>query len=87
MYHLFCAHLINMFLFLRGVELRHFFRPKWLGCLGFIICYSNSYERLHIEVIHILLCVQYFMIFLGVLNLDIIKSAPPLGYLLCVACV
>ena len=27
----FCAHLINIFLFLSGVELRHFFLPRCLG--------------------------------------------------------
>ena len=32
----FCAHLINIFSFLTGVELRHFFHPKCIGGVWFV---------------------------------------------------
>ena len=38
---LYCAHLINIFLFLRGVELRHFCPSEMpRGCLVSVICNS-----------------------------------------------
>ena len=33
---LFCAHLINIFSFFTGVELRHFFHLKWVGGVWFV---------------------------------------------------
>ena len=54
---LFCAHLINIFLFLTGVELRHFFPSEMLrGCLVCVICNSSSYHsfifKLYIMIVH-----------------------------------
>ena len=60
-------------------------------CLVCVICYSNSFHSFnfifckmnsHIEDVHLL----FFMIFLGLLILDIVKSAPPLECLYCVIC-
>ena len=33
---IFCAHLINIFSFFTGVELRHFFLPKCIGGVRFV---------------------------------------------------
>ena len=37
---LLCIHLINIFTFIMGVELRHFFHPKCVGCVWFV--YSET---------------------------------------------
>ena len=81
---LFCAHLINIFLFLTGVELRHFFLPRCLvGCLVCVICNSQQSSLLyiqtsrndcsHIDNVHLPFCAHLINIFLflGLLNLDI----------------
>ena len=75
---LFCAHLINIFTFFTGVELRHFFHLKceggvWLMCN---LTNSNSFHsfifNLCIMIVHTLkMCTFYFVIFFpffGVLN-------------------
>ena len=64
---LFCAHLINIFSFLMGVQLRHFFHPKSLwGCLVCVICYSNIVNsfifKRCIMVFHTMkMCSSYFV--------------------------
>ena len=63
---IFCAHLINNFLFFTGVELRHFFPSvRRSGCQVCVICNSNSFHSFnyiqtlhndcsHIENVHLL---------------------------------
>ena len=47
----FCAHLINIFLILTGVELRHFFLPRCLGAaVVCVICNSNSVHYIIFKV-------------------------------------
>ena len=65
---LFCAHLINIFLFLTGVELRHFFLPRCLGgCrLVCVICNSNRVHyfifKLRIMIVHtLIMCTFHFV--------------------------
>ena len=58
----FCAHLINIFSFLTGVELRHFLR----GCLVCVICNSNSIHsfifKLCLMIVHTLkMCTLSFV--------------------------
>ena len=36
-HHLFCAQLINIFIFFTGVECRHFFHPKYVGGVRFVL--------------------------------------------------
>ena len=66
-HHLVCAHSINFFSFLRGVELRHFFHLKCLGgCLVCVICNSNSIHSFIFELcvmtVHTLkMCPFYFV--------------------------
>ena len=95
-----CVHLINIFSFLMGVELRHFFYPKCLG--GFlvcVICNSNSINsfifKLCIMIVHTLkMCTSYFVhisrifsSFFGVLNLDSFFLFKMLRWcLVCVIC-
>ena len=44
---LFCKQLINIYLFLRGVVLRHFSPSERLkGCLNPVICNSNTFHFL-----------------------------------------
>ena len=63
MYLLFCAHLVNKFLFIRSVELRYFIHPKSLGDVWFVTSvtsavfipsYSNFVfdDCFHIEHVH-----------------------------------
>ena len=81
---LFCAHLINIFTFFTGVELRHFFPSEMCrGCLVCVICNSNSFHsfifNLCIMIVHTLkMCTFYFVYIscfffpvFGVLNFDI----------------
>ena len=66
----FCAHLINIFSFSTGVELRHFFPSEMRrGCLVCVICNSNSFHNdfSHIEDVH-LLFFTHFMIFFSFLG-------------------
>ena len=64
---LFCAHFINIFSFLRGIELRHFFPSTILrGCLVCVI--RNSYSlhsfvfKLSIRIVHTLeMCTFFFL--------------------------
>ena len=64
---LFCAHLINIFSFFTGVELRHFFPSEMRrGCQVCVICNSNSFHsfifKLCIMIIHTLkMCISYFV--------------------------
>ena len=65
----FCAHLINIFPFLTGVELRHFVpseMPRGGGGPVCVICNSNSIHsfifKLCIMIVHTLeMCTTYFM--------------------------
>ena len=54
----------------------------------FILLYSNfvRYDCSHIEHVHPIFC-AHLIIFVGVLNLNIITSTPPLECLNCVICV
>ena len=62
----FCAHLINVFSFLTGVKLRHFFHPKCLLCLVCVSCNSNNFHfftfKLCIMIVHTLkMCTIYIV--------------------------
>ena len=62
---LFCAHLIDIFLFLRGVKLRHFSIQNAWG-LVCVICNSYSYHsfilKLVMMIVHALkMCTFYFV--------------------------
>ena len=63
----FCAHLINYFLFLMGVELRPFFPSEMLrGCLVCVICNSNSVHffifKLCAMIVHtLMMCTSHFV--------------------------
>ena len=63
----FCAHLINIFLFLTGVELRHFFPCEMLwGCLVCVICNSNSEHYFTFKlcgmIVHtLMMCTSHFV--------------------------
>ena len=78
----FCAHLMNIFLFLTGVELRHFFPFEMLsGCLVCVICNSNSVHylifKLCVMIVHtLMMCTSHFV----VLNFEIVKS-PTVDYI------
>ena len=68
----FCAHLINIFSFLTGVELRHFFHLKCIGGVWFVLPVTPTVfvfyiqalhnECSHIEDVYLLFC-THFMIF------------------------
>ena len=84
----FCAHLINILLFLGLLNLDIIPSEMLRGCLVFVICNSSSfylfiyiqtmhYDCSHIEDVHLLFCAD-LIIFLGVLNVDIITSTPSL---------
>ena len=60
MHHLFYAHLIDIFLFLTGVELRYFFPLEMLrGCLVCVICKSYS--------------IRFFIVKLCIMNVHTLK--------------
>ena len=46
------AHLINIFQFLTGVELRHFFLPKCLGAPSVCNLELQKYSFLYIQTLH-----------------------------------
>ena len=80
------------FLIFRGVELRHIFPSEMLrGYLVCVICNSNSFHSFIFKLCTHWRCAPTFLftfdniLFLGVLNLDIINSRPSLG-LHCVIC-
>ena len=52
MHLLFYEHLINIFLFLRGVELRHFFHLDCLGVSGLCNLQLNQFLFLYIQTLH-----------------------------------
>ena len=64
---LFCAHLIYIFSFFTGVELRHFFPSEMrTGCLVCVICNSNSFHsfifKLCIMIVRTLkMCTSFFV--------------------------
>ena len=89
---LFFAHLINIFLVLGLLNL-DIFPSKMPGLCNlllqqFSILYIQSllYDCSHIEPVHPIFC-AHLIIYLGVLNLDIIMSIPPSECLHCVICV
>ena len=63
----FCAHLINIFLFSKGLlKLDRFFHPKSFGCLVPVICNSSSFHTFifkpYIMIIHTWnMCTLYFV--------------------------
>ena len=93
MHLLFCAHLLNIFLFFRCVRLRYFIHLKCLGVVWcvlsvtpavFIPSYSNFVLNDCSQIEHVdPMFFAHLIIFLGVLNLDIITSTPPLESLHC----
>ena len=53
---------------------------------SFLSIQTFHYDCLHIEHVHGIFC-AHLIIYFGVLNLDMIKSTPPLECLHCVICV
>ena len=80
---LFCAHLINIFLLFRSVELRYYIHPKYLGGVWFVLYVTSSFHSFVFKLytlwllthcVHSIFC-AHLIIFLGLLN--IITSTPP----------
>ena len=77
----FFAHLINIFLFLTGVELRHFFHPKCVGVSGLcrplfrqfsLFCIQTSHNDCsYIEHVHLLFCAHLLNIFLFLAGVEL----------------
>ena len=86
----FCAHLINIFLFFTGVELRHFFHQKCKGGVRFVQSVIQTYfiPFSHIEYVHLLFYAHFTNIFffLGVCNSDIVSLEVLRWFLVCVIC-
>ena len=55
MHLLFCAHLINIFLFFRSVELRYFIHPKCLGVSGLCNLRLQQCSFLHIQTLYVMI--------------------------------
>ena len=89
MHLLFCAHKINIFLLFRNVELRYFIHPMGVSDLCYLRLQQFSFLHiltLYVMIAHTLnMCAPYILCtfdnILGLLNLDIIASTPPLEYL------
>ena len=76
---LFCAHFMNIFRFFRGVELRHFLRPKMLRlCLVCVICNSNFIFKLCIKIVYLFVFVCFDSL-RSINNLSVIKGRVFLG--------
>ena len=92
---LFCAHLINIFLFLGLLNVDMFPSKMLRGCLVCVICNSSSFHsfifKLSVMIVRTLnMCTifcAHLITYFGVLNLDIITSTPPLECLNCNLCV
>ena len=96
-YFVFCAHLINNFLFLGLLNLDIFPSEMLSWCLVSVICNSSNFHsfifNLSIMIVHTFEDVHHIfyahlLIYFGVLNLDNITSTPPLECLieLCAIC-
>ena len=76
MHLLVCAHLNNIFLFFKAVELRYFIHPKRLGDVcrfhSFIFKLNTLWLLTHWTCVHPILCV-HLIIFLGLLNLTLLR--------------